>query len=166
MKIDENILNHLSGKLFRTDLTFDLSREKFAPVSREKAIAELIKNKKVIHIGCTDHIQIIKEKIKHDLWLHKLITQNASECIGIDIDKQSIDFVKSELGYNNVINGDILKDDFPVIREAEWDCAVFGEVLEHLNDPVNFLEVFRKKFGKNVKEFIVSVPTVYNKNIF
>ena len=37
---------------------------KYWIISREAAITEIIKNKDVIHIGCSDHIQIINEKIK------------------------------------------------------------------------------------------------------
>ena len=45
--------------------------------------------------------------------LHKLITDNARNCIGIDIDRESIDYVKKETGYDNVVCGNILTDEFP-----------------------------------------------------
>ena len=166
MKIDPEVLQYLNGETFNKSLTVEIGKSKHRIISRETAITEIIRNKNVIHIGCSDHIQIINEKIKNNTWLHKLITDNASNCIGIDIDKESIEFIKKELGYKNVYHGDILTDDFKIINEDRWDYAVFGEIIEHLDNPVNFLKVFKEKYGKNVSGFIITVPSIYNRSQF
>ena len=166
MKIDPEVLQYLNGETFNKSLTVEIGKSKHRIISREAAITEIIRNKNVIHIGCSDHIQIINEKIKNNTWLHKLITDNAGKCIGIDIDKESIEFIKKELGYENVYHGDILTDDFKIINEDRWDYAVFGEIIEHLDNPVNFLKVFKEKYGKNVSGFIITVPSIYNTTQF
>jgi hypothetical protein len=163
MKIDPEVLQYLNGETFNKSLTVEIGKSKHRIISREAAITEIIRNKNVIHIGCSDHIQIINEKIKNNTWLHKLITDNAHKCIGIDIDKESIEFIKKELGYQNVFHGNIVTDDFKIITEDHWDYAVFGEIIEHLDNPVNFLKVFKEKYGKNVSGFIITVPSIYNK---
>ena len=104
-----------------------------------------------------------KEKIKNNIWLHKLITDNANSCIGIDIDKESIDYIREELGYSNVYHGDILNDTFSELTAKKWDYAVFGELIEHIGDPVSFLKSFREKYGKYVQKSILTVPNIYNK---
>lgn len=161
MKIDPNILKYLNGKEFQTSLNVEITREKYSIVSRESAITDLIRSTNVIHIGCSDHIQVITEKITKNIWLHKLITENAANCIGIDIDKESIEFIKNELGYKNVYSGNILSDEFEAISSGRWDYAVFGEIVEHLDDPVHFLKVFKSKYGEVVSKFIITVPTIY-----
>jgi hypothetical protein len=166
MKIDPEVLQYLNGETFNKSLTVEIGKSKHRIISREAAITEIIRNKNVIHIGCSDHIQIINEKIKNNTWLHKLITDNAGKCIGIDIDKESIEFIKKVLGYENVYHGDILTDDFKIINEDRWDYAVFGEIIEHLDNPVNFLKVFKEKYGKNVSGFIITVPSIYNTTQF
>ena len=166
MKIEPEVLKYLKGDAFKTNLFVDIGKTKHKIISREAAITEMIKNKEVIHIGCSDHIQIINEKIKNNTWLHKLISDNAKNCIGIDIDKESIDFIKNELGYQNVYHGNILTDVFNILKERKWDYAVFGEIIEHLDDPVNFLRVFKEKYGENVSKFIITVPSIYNKHQF
>jgi 2-polyprenyl-3-methyl-5-hydroxy-6-metoxy-1,4-benzoquinol methylase len=166
MKIEPGVLKYLKGDAFQTSLTVDIGKERHRIVSREAAIVEIIKNMDVIHIGCSDHIQIINEKIKNNLWLHKLITDNAKSCIGIDIDEKSIEFIKKDLGYNNVFHGDIINDAFDIIKENNWDYVVLGEIVEHLDNPVDFLKVFKTKYGKNVSKFIITVPTIYNKRQF
>ncbi|MEI6048207.1 MAG: methyltransferase domain-containing protein [Bacteroidota bacterium] len=162
MKIEPQVLKYLKGDAFQTSLNVDIGKTKYKIISREAAINEMIKNQNIIHIGCSDHIQVIREKIRNNIWLHKLISDNAKNCIGIDIDKESIEFITKELGYRNVYYGNILTDDINIIREKKWDYVVFGEIIEHLDDPVNFLRVFKEKYGENVNRFIITVPSIYN----
>lgn len=166
MKIEPGILKYLKGEAFQNNLNVVIGKEKHEIISREKTIIDFIRDKDVVHIGCSDHIQIINSKIRNNLWLHKLITENAKKCIGIDIDRESIDYIKKELGYQNVIYGNILTDEFKDLKENKWDYAVFGEIIEHLDDPVNFLKVFKAKYGENVNRFIITVPNIYNKRQF
>jgi len=166
MKIEPDVLKYLKGDSFKNNLFVDIGKTRHKIISRESAITEMIRDKDVIHIGCSDHIQIIDEKIRNNKWLHKLITDNAKSCIGIDIDAESIKYVKEELGYQNVYHGNILTDVFDKIGEQKWDYAVFGEIIEHLDDPGNFLRIFKTRYGKDVSRFIITVPTIYNKNQF
>ncbi len=163
MKIEPGILKYLKGEAFQNNLNVVIGKEKHEIISREATIINLIRDKDVIHIGCSDHIQIINSKIRDNIWLHKLITENARKCFGIDIDRDSIDYVKKELGYQNVFYGNILTDEFKDLKENKWDYAVFGEIIEHLDDPVSFLKVFKAKYGENVSRFIITVPSIYNK---
>lgn len=162
MKIGPEIFTYLKGEKFSNNFRFDLDSANQEVISREAAIIRLIEGKKVIHVGCSDHIQIINEKLKNNIWLHKLITEKASRCIGIDIDGESIDFIKNELNFNNVFRGDIVSDDLPMISEDKWDFAVLGEMVEHLDNPVNFLETLMRKYGSCIDRFIISVPNIYN----
>ena len=166
MKIEPGVLKYLKGDSFQRSLNVEIGKTKHCIISRESAITEIIKNKDVIHIGCSDHIQFIEEKIKNNKWLHKLISDNAKSCIGIDIDKESIEFIKNKLGYTNVFHWDILNDVFDNITSKNWDYVVFGEIIEHLDNPVNFLKVLKMKYGKNISKFIITVPNIYNKRQF
>ncbi len=163
MKIEPGILKYLKGEAFQNNLNVVIGKEKHEIISREATIINLIRDKYVIHIGCSDHIQIINSKIRNNIWLHKLITENTRKCFGIDIDRESIDYIKKDLGYQNVFYGNILTDEFKDLKENKWDYAVFGEIIEHLDDPVSFLKVFKAKYGENVSRFIITVPSIYNK---
>src|SRR5450759_5427146 len=90
MKIEPQVLKYLKGDAFQSSLNVEIGKEKHKIISREAAITEIIRDKNVIHIGCSDHIQIINDKIRNNTWLHKLISDNSKKCIGIDIDKESI----------------------------------------------------------------------------
>jgi hypothetical protein len=162
MKIGPEVLKYLKGETFKTSLFVDIGKAKHKIISREAAITEMVKNKDVIHIGCSDHIPVINQKISNNTWLHKLITDNAKNCVGIDIDKESIDFIKKETTFRNVYYGDILTDNFEVLNERKWDYVVFGEIVEHLDNPVLLLKGFKEKYGDKVDKFIISVPSIYN----
>lgn len=166
MKIDPQILEFLRGSSFRNDFTFEFEKSGYPGISRASFITQVIEGKDVIHIGCSDHIQIIDEKLKSNTWLHKLITEKAKNCIGIDIDKESIDYIKNKLGYQNVYQGDIITDKLSIINDRKWDYVVFGEIIEHLDNPGSFLRTFKERFGTSVLKFIITVPNVYTKNQF
>jgi len=59
-----------------------------------------------------------------------------------------------------------LNDVFDNITSKNWDYVVFGEIIEHLDNPVNFLKVLKMKYGKNISKFIITVPNIYNKRQF
>jgi hypothetical protein len=162
MKIEPEVLKYLRGEAFKTSLLVDIGKSKHKITSREAVITDFIRNKNVIHIGCSDHIPVIKQKIINNTWLHKLITDNAKTCVGIDIDKESIEFIRRETEYQNVFQGDILSDNLEVINDNNWDYVVFGEMVEHLDNPVNFLKVFKDRYGDRVDKFIITVPSIYN----
>jgi hypothetical protein len=166
MKIEPEVLKYLKGETFKTSLFVDIGKSKHKIISREASITEMISNQNVIHIGCSDHIPVITQKISNNTWLHKLITDNAKKCIGIDIDRESIDFIKKETEYRNVFHGDILTDNIEKINERNWDWVVFGEIIEHLDNPVNFLKVFKERYGDKVSKFIITVPSIYNVHQF
>ena len=153
MKIEPEVLKYLKGEAFKTSLFVDIGKSKHRIISRESAITEMIRDKNVIHI---------KQKISNNSWLHKLITDNAKNCIGIDIDRESIEFIRKETEYQNVFHGDILTDSFEGIDKKNWDYVVFGEIVEHLDNPVNFLKVFKARYGEKVTRFIITVPSIYN----
>jgi hypothetical protein len=166
MKIEPEVLKYLKGETFKTNLFVDIGKSRHKIISREAAIIDLIRDQNIIHIGCSDHIPVINQKISNNTWLHKLITDNAKNCIGIDIDKESIDFIRKETEYRNVFHGDILTDNFEMINESNWDYVVFGEIIEHLDNPVNFLKVFKERYGNRINKFIITVPSIYNLHQF
>ena len=164
MIINGRLLKYLKGEDFSTGLVAEYAKTRYEPLTREALIVKTVEGKKVIHAGCSDHIPVIRGKIKTDTWLHKLLTEKTLKCIGIDIDFKSIEFLKTELGYTNVYCADIVKDDISIIKEDTWDYIVFGEMIEHLDNPVSFLNEFRNRYGTNVTRFIVTVPNIMNIN--
>ncbi len=120
-----------------------------------------IKGKRIIHVGCCDHLPIIEKKRGQGYWLHEQLVANASHCIGIDTDAAGVKFLLEELKQKDIYCADILEDNIPRIDETPWDYLLLGEVLEHIDNPVAFLEKLRQKYSGHIQELIITVPNAF-----
>jgi 2-polyprenyl-3-methyl-5-hydroxy-6-metoxy-1,4-benzoquinol methylase len=154
----ENIGKYLSDEKFNDGLEIRLNFDNERKTRIEKII-ELSSNKRVIHVGCVDHIPLIEEKIANNTWLHKLLTDKASECIGVDINREGIEFI-NKLGFTNTFHADLMQPSLEKLKET-WDYMVLGEILEHVDNPCNFLETLNKLYRNNVDKIIISVPNAF-----
>ncbi|CCB91936.1 putative uncharacterized protein [Waddlia chondrophila 2032/99] len=161
MNLQSDYSDYLSGAKFHNGLNVQISN-RHELKDRLCKIEELVQNKNVLHAGCVDHLPLIKEKIHSNRWLHKRLSLCASRCMGFDIDQPGIEFVK-KLGYSNVIYHDLIKDKIlpKEICEFEWDYMVLGELLEHINNPVLFLEELKNKYQAKVSKVIITVPNAF-----
>jgi hypothetical protein len=162
MKYSEEIYAYLDDKKFSNGLEISFV-ENLKDESRINKIIHLCRDKKVIHLGCADHIELIEQKIEADKWLHKLLINNADVCIGIDINADAVDYINKRLSIKNVFCIDIEKEK-PVFlkKEDEWDYLVLGEIIEHVENPVSFLKKINEVFSGYVKKIIITAPNVLN----
>lgn len=161
-KISE-IKEYISGEKFSSGLTLFLNEKKIEMKSRINLICELVKGKRVIHLGFTDHLPLIKAKIENNTWLHGLLDKQCSECFGVDIDQETVDYVRTEYGYDNTICADILVDDLLKEKQGMWDYIILGEILEHVENPVNFIGTIQKKYQGKINKIIITVPNLFCK---
>lgn len=162
MIIDSNVHRYLTGTEFSEGAKFDLDSMRNPVLSRLETLVELGRGKSVLHVGCCDHIQYIKDKLDRGLWLHKLISDSSSECLGVDIDSKAINFVKNELGYKNVVCGNLLTDSISEVSSKMWNFAILGEILEHVDDPIIFLRTLKEKYGNKIERLVITVPNAFS----
>lgn len=154
---DGSAEDYFLGKRFSSNLTVEIKPDGDV-LPRMERLAGLVQGRSVLHIGCCDHAPMLERRLADGLWLHASLTQAAERCLGIDIDKQAVDQVRALTRYDNVIAADVTKPGIGGITSSQWDIALFGDVLEHVQAPVAFLSAFRENYGKSVKKIIVSVP--------
>lgn len=150
----------LDGNKFTDQYMLNIN-QKFPDKGRWSILKEITKNKKVVHVGCLDHIPLIEQRVKNNEWLHKNLTDNAKKCIGIDTNEEGVQYVKSKFNYNNIISANIAQDIIPELKDDEWDYILLGEVLEHIDNPVSFLQSIKRNYS-NIKDIIVTVPNILN----
>lgn len=166
MKIDKDIQPYLNGERFSNSLKYHI-KEKFSEKKRIEILSTMAKGKKIIHMGCLDHIPLIEMKIMKNIWLHGILSEASDSCLGIDINKEGVDYVRDKLKIQNVVYGDILKDDLLEIEKyPKWDFIILGEILEHVDDPVCFLKNIKKKYEGKINQIVVTVPNVLNFHTF
>lgn len=159
MKFNEEEIDYLDGKKFSNGYKFNVAKKNEENIDRFNFLEKYVENKSVLHIGFADHTPLIKEKIKNNKWLHKRLVDKARLCVGIDINSEAVEYIKSEINIKNVYSFDILKDKLPIeIIGLNWDIVILGEVLEHIDNPVEFLTNIHSKLANNANELIVTVP--------
>ena len=166
---DPVFLSYIEGEEFSPGLSIDLDFLPSEPHnSRQDTICEIVHGKKVLHIGCTDHLPIIDEKIKSGRHLHATLLDICEKVVGVDIDEESINHLIQNYNMSDIYNIDLVttpKEKIPFLNDAPFDFAIMGEIVEHLDNPVEFLSKLRTEHGKLFKKLIVTVPNAFNYNV-
>ena len=108
MKLGGETKKFIEGEKFSNGYKMDIKDKNFAR-DRIEFLEITCKRKKVLHIGCVDHLELIEEKMKRGKWLHERISRVATLVWGVDINKEGIEYMRSKLGYPNIVHGDIVE---------------------------------------------------------
>ena len=158
---------YLAGKSFSNSLKVAIAQPEKAIPYRMEYIERMAEKKNVIHFGCADHVEIIRYKIDRNLWFHKRLMSCTNTCIGIDNNSQAINFLKSELHIPDVYCFDIEKNEIPTeILARHYEYLILGEIIEHVDNPVWFLQILHRKFAGIVDHIIITAPNAFSWNNF
>lgn len=102
----------------------------------------------VLDIGCVQHDP---ENRNDPNWLHQHLYKKADRVLGVDIDEDGIRILRED-GYNvEVADAEALDMD------EKFDYIVAGELIEHLENPGNFLNSAKSRLKEDGK-LIISTP--------
>lgn len=162
MNIQAAEMDFLTGKRFSNDFRFRISHlgSSFGG-DRLEYLCKIVEGKRIIHVGCVDHPPLIEAKRKTNRWLHQILSKSAATCTGIDINASGCELVKS-LGFEDVHCLDLTRDPLPnSILARHYDYIVLGEMIEHVNNPVEFLTHINTKFVGLADKLITTTPNVF-----
>jgi hypothetical protein len=131
-------------------------------IDRNQFLINLVKDKRIIHLGCCDHLAVIEVKRKSNTWLHGLLISNSSVCIGIDNDEKAINYLTEHLKITDTYCCDITSTLPEQIRVNKYDFIIAGEILEHINNPVEFLKKMRTNLLGIVNQVVITVPNAFS----
>jgi 2-polyprenyl-3-methyl-5-hydroxy-6-metoxy-1,4-benzoquinol methylase len=123
--------------------------------NRDDYILKICRNKKVLHIGACD-APYTSQKLENNLLLHTKLSQVSKKLLGIDINKNAINFLHQQ-GYNNIIYYNM--DELGLL-EFEAEVIVFGETIEHLTNLDSALENIKKIINDKC-ELLISTPNAF-----
>lgn len=145
---------------YEFDLEFDSADNRL--YSRIEWLSKTVKNKNIIHVGCVDHnFDIIKKKIDKAQWLHARLDEVSGRCLGIDINEEGIAYLAEELGYSDVVAENIVAERSSSITSVDWEYIILGEVVEHMDNPVEFLSSIHNLYQGHIQKIIVTVPNAF-----
>jgi len=118
------------------------------PFSVHQKIINLIgQDKKVLDVGCSEGT------------LSKKMFQNNCEVVGIELDTEAAQNAKNYC--RELIIDDVESVNLKEVYENYFDIIVFADVLEHLKEPLDILNKF-KKYLKDDGCIIISIPNISN----
>lgn len=169
MEVTNELMDYLKGNKFSNGFQFKFAEKNMKNrKSRLKILEDIVKGKNIIHVGACDHLPLIEYKISKNIWLHKILQESAKNVVGLDIDKEAIEYT-NKIGYNNIFYGDILLDTESMIKEklyknfyGKYDFMLLGEIIEHVNNPVEFLAKINNNYSDSVERIVVTVPNAFS----
>lgn len=139
----------------RADLEDVFSLDKSFEKEGQRVVlaVELVEGEKILDVGCASGT------------ITKKIAEKNHKVLGIDVLKNSIEIANDFNSHPNATyeERDLLKSPFP---EKSFDCVLFLETIEHVENPALFLKEFHRILRPN-GYLILSTPNATSlKNIF
>jgi hypothetical protein len=159
MKLDDRWRRALSGETFSSADAFRVDAAADDPATRFDAARRLAAGRRVLHVGCVDHLPLIDQKIAAGTWMHEVLVGAAGHCGGVDIDPVGIDALRSR-GYSDLWIDDIANPSTDVVTQG-WDLLFLGEMVEHLDDPVSYLARVREVWQGRCRSLALTVPNAF-----
>jgi 2-polyprenyl-3-methyl-5-hydroxy-6-metoxy-1,4-benzoquinol methylase len=166
MNIDSRFDPFLQGIAFDNELGFAaVPARRSQDVLRDRitCLIELCRGKRVLHLGCCDHPPLVCAKLEQGTWLHKPLTEASAVCLGVDIDPLAVEFVRRTTGFDNVVLADLAAAIPDAVQQGSpWEMVVAGEIVEHLDSPVDFLSRLHRNLAPHCREILISVPNAFS----
>jgi 2-polyprenyl-3-methyl-5-hydroxy-6-metoxy-1,4-benzoquinol methylase len=149
MKFDTTTNDYLYGRTFSNGHRFDLGNTGRA-ARRADRLIEICRGQRVLHVGCCDHLGLIRAKVAQGVYLHQSLCRESARCVGMDTNVEGVALLH-ELGFAEVH----LPDDVP---DDEFDICLLADVIEHVGDVVAFL---RSMSRYRFKRLVVATPNAF-----
>ena len=105
-------------------------KKKIPLVHRVEYLKEVCRDRKVLHLGCTNW-PFTDEALKDDALLHLTLQKVAGELWGLDADVNGLEAL-TKLGVKNIHYADCEKLDELDLSD-QFDVIIAGEMIEHLS---------------------------------
>lgn len=133
------------------------NNKKIPLVQRVEYIKDVCKEKKVLHLGCTNW-PYTEEALQDNALLHLTLQNVASELWGLDADRDGLK-VLADKGVSNVRYADLEKLEELDLNET-FDVIIAGEMVEHLSNPGLFLRGI-KRFMRPDSILVITTINAY-----
>lgn len=118
----------------------DSTAEALAVVQRVAHLKALCRDRRVLHLGCTNW-PYMDAPLRDGTLLHLQLQAVARELWGLDGDERGLAQLTAH-GVPHLIRGDIERLD-ALALDTTFDVIVAGEIIEHLSNPGRFLDGVR-----------------------
>lgn len=129
---------------------------RFDAAGRNVLLGRLVRGARVMHLGFADHAPLIAAKRAQGVWLHDRVLAEAQAAWGVDINLEAVALAQS-LGVPDLHVADVHGPGMAeLVQRFAPDCWLLPDVLEHLHEPVAFVQQLAQLAPQ--ARLVVSVP--------
>lgn len=121
----------------------------------EYILAHCQPGKSILHLGCVDS-PFIEARVAKGLLLHQRLSTINPDVTGVDLDSGGIEFMRCQLGFKNLYEGNIEKLD-ELGLSKKFDVVLAPEIIEHINNPGLFFSAALNVLENN-GQLVITVP--------
>ena len=156
--INDDILRGVSGSAsFNAEIRID-------PVNsirlRPNIIYDLVYDQSVLYLRSTASVSTIGEKISSGILLHQQLSRISESCIGIEMNNDAVNYLHMH-GISNVIVADLAQPGITEITDNQWDFLLIAEMLEYVDNPMQFLHDISQHYRSFIRQIIIAVPNAF-----
>lgn len=128
--------------------------DRFDLVQRVDFIKTVCKDRKVLHLGCTN-FPYTEDSISNEMLLHFQLEKIATELYGFDFDQRGLDILKKQ-GSNKLYQADLENlESVPI--DQTFDVIIGGEIIEHLSNPGLFLNGIKRFMNAETRLVLTTI---------
>ena len=130
------------------------------------ALLEKMGADNVIHIGCCGHLHNIQKQMENGTHFHAMLNSNFKKVIGFDINAEAVKYLSTfdipdVYAYNFVEDTEEVEKIIETAFSNEDYTILLPEVLEHIPNPVDFLERIKAYHRRGNNRILITVPNAY-----
>jgi 2-polyprenyl-3-methyl-5-hydroxy-6-metoxy-1,4-benzoquinol methylase len=130
-------------------------------IDRDKWLVDLVKNKSILHVGCTDH-PITAEKIANGRILHGQLLKSASHVVGLDYDSEGVSRLRELFpSYEFIMHNAEELENCSVLQNRTFQMVVAADVVEHLSNFGKFLQGVKSLLTPDGK-LVLTTPSAFS----
>ena len=127
-----------------------LARIRNAPVTEKRSkIIDLCTGQTVLDVGCVGQDYNYNDPD----WMHNLIRNVSASVDGVDIEPVGIQSMRDK-GFSVYFSEELMS------LNKKYDVVLMSDVIEHVNDPVDFLS-FYSKFLNESGKIVITTPNAH-----
>jgi hypothetical protein len=162
----DEIRPFLTGETIDSNLSCPITHvDVKTPTDRVTFLGSLLEDKTVLHIGCADHLDVIDAKIAAGKHLHSALIKRSKNVTGIDLNVEAIEHLQGKYDIPDLHICNILEVDGETENFSEgrhYDFVLLAEVVEHLDNPGQFLTHLNDTLGHLYDRIIITVPNAFS----
>ncbi|MEO0532742.1 MAG: class I SAM-dependent methyltransferase [Cyanobacteria bacterium P01_A01_bin.123] len=126
-------------------------------LQRDAFILAKCKDKKILHVGCTDHPFFEINLLEGNLLHQKVASIDTQKLVGIDVAGDDVYRMQS-LNYDvRLVNAESMASD---LRSERFDIVLLADVIEHIQNPGIVIRESMQLLEQDGK-IIISVPNAF-----